>query len=126
MVNLNSFVNRRSVGLLVERPELGGEDGDEIQEGYFDYENGGQWVAPEMNLASIQAIVIPAQPDEVEFDQGGYHINMYRKVYTSGLLKKGDKVQYDNKEYTVLLGKDYAAYATGLRVFFIKRTDADD
>jgi len=117
MIDVTALIRRRSVGLEVPTGE---------SEGYYDFENGGVWVPPQVTYETVDAVVVPVQVDEVMFDNGGAYVNQYRKAYTSSDIEIGTKVKFKGRSFTVMEAKDYSDYAAGLRVYFIKRTDADD
>lgn len=66
-------------GLLHEMFEVR-EDG-----GYYDKQNGGQWVPGEASEEAFQGVVMPLNNEDLKYmDAGTYTINA-QKVYTNGI-----------------------------------------
>ena len=85
-------------GLLHEMFEVH-EDG-----GYYDKQNGGQWVPGEASEEAFQGVVMPLNNEDLKYmDAGTYTINA-QKVYTNGhTLRVGAQFRdgYDGQLYTV-------------------------
>lgn len=85
-------------GLLHEMFEVH-EDG-----GYYDKQNGGQWVPGGASEEAFQGVVMPLNNEDLKYmDAGTYTINA-QKVYTNGhTLRVGAQFRdgYDGQLYTV-------------------------
>lgn len=116
MVNMALLIDRRGLPLFLVHET----------DGYFDQANGGKWTVPTKSTQTLKAIVVPAQNEEVQFDNGGAHAALYKKVYVQRAIAKNSKVLFKGLPYTVMESIDYADHANGLWIYFIKRTDAND
>lgn len=90
--------------------------------GFHNPDNGGKYErVTEKN--EIKGAVMPLTREELNYDEGGTWNSEDRKLFTYNTLKKGDKIEYREEEYTIQQRLDFSDYDKGLNVYFIRRSD---
>jgi hypothetical protein len=88
--------------------------------GHWD-DNTGQWIPGQETKINIKCPVVPLSNDDLIADEGGNYTQQDRKIYVHQKLKQGAEVQTGGHKYRVHAEKDYAAHASGLRIYVIVR-----
>lgn len=101
-------------------------------EGYYDMNNGGEWVDGASKKISLEkGAIVPLSNDDLKFDAGGTYNHDNRKLYCYEKLEKGTIVTNTQengviKTYKVLAEKDYSDFDLGLYIYILERGDRDD
>lgn len=123
MYNFKRLVTKYSKGTTTARIKA---------EGYYDQENGGDYVeGQEIKLVLTPAAVVPLNKDDLKFDTGGTYSADNRKLYCYTKLEKGTVIENlqtngTNKVYKILAERDYSDYDPGLYIYILERADRDD
>lgn len=102
------------------------------QEGYYDMENGGQYVEGKTETVDlIPAAVVPLSDDDLKFDEAGTYNDDNMKMYCYKHLEKSTKVKYEKNDrriyyFTILSKRDYSDYDKDLQIYYMRRVDRDD
>lgn len=65
--------------------------------------------------------VTPIKPEEVQFLDGGVSQHNIKKVYCYEDFKLGEKLLYDEEEYTIINKLDYHEHDKGLVIYYMER-----
>ncbi|CDZ74865.1 hypothetical protein ING2D1G_0706 [Peptoniphilus sp. ING2-D1G] len=101
-------------------------------EGYYDMNNGGEWVDGALKKIRFEkGAIVPLSNDDLKFDAGGTYNHDNRKLYCYEKLEKGTIVTNTQengviKTYKVLAEKDYSDFDLGLYIYILERGDRDD
>lgn len=101
-------------------------------EGYYDMNNGGEWVDGASKKIRLEKdAIVPLSNDDLKFDVGGTYTHDNRKLYCYEKLEKGTIVTNTQengviKTYKVLAEKDYSDFDLGLYIYILERGDRDD
>lgn len=92
--------------------------------GYYDYSNGGKWVAGFGEPIPMSGIVVPFSKNELQFDPGGTYTRHDRKIYLQlpYVLGIDDYIRVKDVDYRVLDEWPYEDYA-GFNIYVVKRVD---
>jgi hypothetical protein len=88
-------------------------------DGYYDYENGGQWVDGEETQTEFEGAVVP-HSENVLKDNLVYTADD-KKLYCYLDLDPNAKVSHKDIMYTVMEKRDYADFDSDLRIYTLKR-----
>lgn len=95
--------------------------------GYYDYANGGDFIAPERKLIPlIYAAIVPIPEDEITQSDGGYYTHDMKKLYTYTAIDKGTEIQHNNDHYIVAGDKDYSDHDQDLHIYYLQRTNSNE
>ena len=97
----------------------------EKEDGYF-CEDTGQWVDGDEEEVTEYCPVLTLTDDDLRMDEGGAYKAEDRKLYIHRQLDENKPVKIDGKEFKVMDVRDYSFYANGLRVYYVRRVDAND
>lgn len=89
-----------------------------VEEGYYDYENGGHWVEGGISWLAFEGAVVPLG-EEVVFDNARYTTED-RKLYSYQPILEGDIIRYRAREYTAMEINDYGEFDDGLQITMLK------
>lgn len=95
----------------------------EYSEGYFDIENGNEWVDGELTEIEIEGAVTNLKPDEFELGEGGPFHNEDRKLYCYYDIDKGSTVTHKGNEYAIDSKLPYEDFDDGLILYYLRRVD---
>lgn len=102
----------------------------EETEGYYDYDNGGEWVPGQREEVGVTAAILQISTKELnsqtaQYGEGGLYTTDDRKIYIHKALEVGqqviDREDTANKAYTIDREVDYSYHANGLRVYYARR-----
>lgn len=89
-------------------------------EGYYDQDNGGVWVSEVAREIPVIGAVLPLTSEELKYDQNGTYTTADKKIFIYLKLKRGQRVIFDGKEYTVQEEKNYSPQA-GVYIYYARR-----
>ena len=90
-------------------------------EGYYDYEQGGEWIEGDIEEIEFIGALVYQTNEELQYDEGGTYSTKDKKLYTYNDFDKGDKIKANDKEYTIQEKKDYADYDEGLYIYYCRK-----
>jgi len=83
----------------------------EFGEGYYGYEQGGEWVEGEEIPHEVTGIITPLTNDDIRFGEGGTYTRQDIKIHYQGELGIGWEVEYRDRRYKILEEKLYDEHA---------------
>ncbi len=87
--------------------------------GYYDYDNGGEWVDGVVEFTPFDGAVTPIS-ERVIYDNGAYTADD-KNLYTYADIGENQTVRFKDKDYTTMQVADYGDYDCGLKAFILKR-----
>lgn len=103
-------------------------------EGFYDPNQGGDWVPGETIETIISpAAIVPLNKNDLAFGEAGTYSNEDRKIYCYKEMKKGTVIKHTHskgsaRDYMVLEDSNYGDFDTredGLFIYIIRRGDRD-
>lgn len=90
-------------------------------DGYYDYENGGEWVPATGTWSEFEGAIVPMNSDDLEYRENNPYTSQDRKLYTYVDIPLNEKIQHRGNEYTVQERIDYSEYDTDLRIYYLRK-----
>lgn len=100
---------------------------DESSSGYYDYENGGEWVDGIINPITEKAAVFQMgvkglnSQNKIQYGEGGTYSIGDIKVYIHRQLSIGSKMSWRGKKFTISEELDYSSHTKDLYIYVCKR-----
>ena len=95
----------------------------EYSNGYFDIENGNEWVDGDLKEIEIKGALTNLKPDEFELGEGGPFHNEDRKLYCYQDIDKGATVVHKCNEYAIDSKIPYEDFDDNLILYYLRRVD---
>lgn len=99
----------------------------ESSDGYYDYENGGEWVEGTVNHVTEKATVFQMgvkglnSQNKIQYGEGGTYSIGDIKVYIHRQLSIGSKMSWRDKKFTISEELDYSSHSKDLYIYVCKR-----
>ena len=94
----------------------------DFEEGYYDYEQGGEWVEGEEITHEVTGIITPLTNDDTRFEEGGTYTRQDIKIHYQGTLGIGWEIDYRDRRYKILEEKIYDEH-TGFNEYYARRLE---
>lgn len=91
--------------------------------GYYDYENGGEYVKGSIAKEEFEGAVVPFSTQELKYEENGRYKSEDRKLYCYRHFEVGDKIEHKNYVFTVDKKKDYSDFDDKLNIYYLVRSD---
>lgn len=94
-----------------------------IQNGYYDYENGGEYVEESIQKQEFEGAVVPLSSQELKYEENGRYKSEDRKLYCYLNFEVGSKIEFKNHIFTIDKKKDYSDFDEDLNIYYLVRSD---
>ncbi len=84
------------------------------------YADNGKWVPGTQQEVPVEAVVMPLNNEDLQYDENGTYTSLDRKIYTQEQFELGQKVRIGSDIFKINEGKDYGDYA-GIWIYFAVR-----
>ncbi|MGP1567976.1 MAG: hypothetical protein ACTTHM_04610 [Peptoanaerobacter stomatis] len=93
------------------------------QGGYYDYENGGEYVQGTITKKEFEGAIVPLSYQELKYEENGRYKSEDRKLYCYKHFEIGDKIEHKKHIFTIDKKKDYSDFDENLHIYYLIRSD---